>query len=100
MELKFQKEIDGYGKQLEVNPKYSYDTMETIKIYKKIIDLYQKNNISKERILIKIAATWEGIQAAKILEKDGIKCNMKLIFSLTQAIACAQSNVTLISPFV
>lgn len=93
------KEISGYI-STEVNPKYSYDTIKTIKIARKIIDLYQKNNINKERILIKIAATWEGIQAAKILEKEGIKCNMTLIFSLTQAIACAQSNVTLISPFV
>ena len=93
------KEINGYI-STEVNPKYSYDTEETIRIARKIIKLYQDNNINKDRILIKIAATWEGIQAAKVLEKDGIKCNMTLIFSLTQALACAQANVTLISPFV
>lgn len=93
------KEIDGYV-STEVNPKYSYDTNETIKVAKKIIGLYQRNGIPKERILIKIASTWEGIQAAKELEKEGIKCNMTLIFSLTQALACAQANVTLISPFV
>ena len=93
------KEINGYI-STEVNPKYSYDTEETIRIARKIIKLYQDNNINKDRILIKIAATWEGIQAAKVLEKDGIKCNMTLIFSLTQALACAQANVTLISSFV
>jgi transaldolase len=93
------KEIEGYV-STEVNPKYSHNTDETIKIAKKIINLYQKNGISKERILIKIASTWQGIQAAKELEKEGIKCNMTLIFSLTQALACAQANVTLISPFV
>ena len=93
------KEIDGYV-STEVNPKYSHNTDETIKIARKIIRLYQKNGIPKERILIKIASTWQGIQAAKELEKEGIKCNMTLIFSLTQALACAQANVTLISPFV
>ena len=93
------KEIEGYV-STEVNPKYSHDTDETIKIAKKIINLYQKNGIPKERILIKIASTWQGIQAAKELEKEGIKCNMTLVFSFTQALACAQAGVTLISPFV
>ena len=93
------KEIDGYI-STEVNPKFSYDIDNTLSIARKIISLYQKNNISKDRILIKIAATWEGIKAAEILEKEGIKCNMTLIFSLTQAIACAQANVTLISPLL
>ena len=93
------KYIDGYI-STEVNPNYSFDTKKTIEIAKKIIKLYQKNNVDKERILIKIAATWEGILAAKELEKEGIKCNLTLIFSKVQAIACAQANVTLISPFV
>ena len=93
------KYIDGYV-STEVNPNYSFDTKKTIEIAKKIIKLYQENNVDKKRILIKIAATWEGILAAKELEKEGIKCNLTLIFSKVQAIACAQANVTLISPFV
>ena len=93
------KYIDGYI-STEVNPNYSFDTKKTIEIAKKIIKLYQENNVDKKRILIKIAATWEGILAAKELEKEGIKCNLTLIFSKVQAIACAQANVTLISPFV
>lgn len=65
-----------------------------------MIALYEQQEVSRERILIKLAATWEGIQAAKILEKEGIRCNLTLIFSLEQAIACAQAGVYLISPFV
>jgi transaldolase len=94
------KEVEGYV-STEVNPKYSYDTEKTIEIALKIIHLYEKKNIDKNRILIKIASTWEGIRAAEILERDyNIKCNMTLIFSLEQAIECAKANVTLISPFV
>jgi len=94
------KEVKGYV-STEVNPKYSYDTEKTIEIALKIIHLYEKKNIDKNRILIKIASTWEGIRAAEILERDyNIKCNMTLIFSLEQAIECAKANVTLISPFV
>lgn len=94
------KEVEGYV-STEVNPKYSYDTEKTIEIALKIIHLYEKKNIDKNRILIKIASTWEGIRAAEILERDyNIKCNMTLIFSLEQAIECANANVTLISPFV
>ena len=94
------KEVEGYV-STEVNPKYSYDTEKTIEIALKIIHLYEKKNVDKNRILIKIAATWEGIRAAEILERDyNIKCNMTLIFSLEQAIECAKANVTLISPFV
>lgn len=93
------KEITGYI-STEVNPEFSWNTSETINIARKIIKLYQENGVDKNRILIKIAATWEGIEAARVLEKEGIKCNMTLIFSLTQALACAQANVTLISPFV
>ena len=68
---------------------------------RQLIDMYESRSISKERILIKIASTWEGIQAAKILEQDfGIHCNLTLLFSFIQAVACAQADVTLISPFV
>lgn len=84
----------------EVDARLSFDTAETINRSRRIIELYEQNHIFRERILIKIAATWEGIQAAKVLEKEKIHCNMTLIFSLTQAIACAEAGVTLISPFV
>tara|TARA_B100000524_G_scaffold341539_1_gene235713 strand:+ start:234 stop:1163 length:930 start_codon:yes stop_codon:yes gene_type:complete len=93
------KEITGYI-STEVNPEFSWNTDETINIARKIINLYKENGIDKNRILIKIAATWEGIEAARVLEEEGIKCNMTLIFSITQALACAQAKVTLISPFV
>ena len=91
--------VNGYV-SVEVNPNYSYNTDETVKISKKIIKIFEDRNISRNRILIKIATTWEGIMAAKILEKENIKCNMTLIFSEIQALACSQNNVTLISPFV
>ena len=84
----------------EVNPEYSYNTEKTIETARKIIDLYKQKGVSKDRVLIKIASTWEGIEAARILEKENIKCNMTLIFSKVQALACAQANVTLISPFI
>ena len=84
----------------EVDACLSFDTAETINRAHRIIELYEKNHISRDRILIKIAATWEGIQAAKVLEQAGIHCNMTLIFSLIQAVACAEAGVTLISPFV
>lgn len=94
------KEIDGYV-STEVNPIYSYNTEKTIEIALKIIRLYEKKNIDKNRILIKIASTWEGIKAAEILERDyKIKCNMTLVFCVEQAIECGKANVTLISPFV
>ncbi len=97
--IEISKEISGYI-STEINPEFSYNTKETIKIAKKIIELYENNNVDKSRILIKIATTWEGIEAARCLEKEGIKCNMTLVFSFTQALACAQAGVTLISPFV
>ena len=84
----------------EVDARLSFDTQGTIDKAKTIIGLYEQMGISKERILIKIASTWEGIQAAKALEQEGIHCNMTLLFSLAQAVACAESSVTLISPFV
>jgi len=84
----------------EVDARLSFDTEANIKKAKELIALYKDAGIEKERILIKIASTWEGIQAAKELEKEGIHCNLTLLFSLGQAIACAEAGVTLISPFV
>lgn len=84
----------------EVDARLSYDTESTIAKAREIIAQYEAAGISKERVLIKIAATWEGIQAARILEKEGIHCNLTLLFGLHQAIACAEAGVTLISPFV
>ena len=84
----------------EVDARLSFDTKGSIKKAHEFIDLYKKAGIKKERILIKLAATWEGIQAAKVLEKEGIHCNMTLMFSLAQAAACAEVKATLISPFV
>jgi transaldolase len=84
----------------EVDARLSYDTESTIAKAREIIAKYEAAGISKERVLIKIAATWEGIQAAGVLEKEGIHCNLTLLFGLHQAIACAEAGVTLISPFV
>lgn len=84
----------------EVDARYSFDVKQTVECARNIIDLYQKKNIPPKNVLIKIAATWEGIRAAKILESEGIHCNLTLIFSLEQAVACANNSVTLISPFV
>ena len=84
----------------EVDARLSYDTEATIAKARKIIDLYAQKGVGKERILIKIASTWEGIKAAEELEREGISCNLTLLFGLHQAIACAEANVTLISPFV
>lgn len=78
----------------------SFDTEATIAKARSIIALYKQKGVDKSRILIKIAATWEGIKAAEILEKEGIACNLTLIFSKAQAIACADAKITLISPFV
>lgn len=84
----------------EVDARLSFDTEETINRAKKIIKMYKKAGIDRERVLIKIASTWEGINAAKKLEKKGIHCNLTLLFSFAQAVACAEVGVTLISPFV
>ena len=84
----------------EVDARLSFDTEATIAKGRETIAQYEAAGISKDRILIKIAATWEGIQAAKVLEKEGIACNLTLIFGLHQAIACAENGITLISPFV
>ena len=84
----------------EVDARLSFDTQATVQKARKIINLYKEYGISKDRILIKIASTWEGIKAAEILEKEGINCNLTLLFNFCQAVACAHANVTLISPFV
>ena len=84
----------------EVDARLSFDVNGAVEKAKKFISLYEKAGISKERILIKLSTTWEGVQAAKILEAEGIHCNMTLLFSFAQAVACAEAGVTLISPFV
>ena len=84
----------------EVDASLSFDTEATIAKGRKLIGLYEKHGIDRERILIKIASTWEGIRAAEKLEQEGIHCNLTLLFSFAQAVACAEAKVTLISPFV
>ncbi len=84
----------------EVDARLSYDTDATVAKARDLIGQYKAAGVAKERVLIKIAATWEGIKAAEILEKEGIHCNLTLLFGLHQAIACAEAGVTLISPFV
>lgn len=84
----------------EVDARLSFDTQATLERARKLIGLYEEAGIGKERILIKIASTWEGIQAARQLEKEGINCNLTLLFSFAQAAACADAGVYLISPFV
>src|ERR1700678_1292989 len=84
----------------EVDARLSYDTAATMKQAREIIQQYDEAGISRERILIKIASTWPGIKAAEQLEKEGIHCNLTLLFGMHQAIACAEAKVTLVSPFV
>ncbi|AKO44918.1 transaldolase [[Haemophilus] ducreyi] len=84
----------------EVDARFSYDTEKTIAKARKLIGLYNEAGVANNRILIKIAATWQGIRAAEILEKEGINCNLTLLFSQAQARACAEAGVYLISPFV
>lgn len=91
--------VPGYV-STEVDARLSFDTKATIKKAKKLIAMYKKAGIDKKRILIKIASTWEGVQAARELQKEGIQCNLTLMFNFFQAVACAQANATLISPFV
>jgi len=93
------KIVPGYV-STEVDARLSFDTGATIAKARKIIELYKEMEIDKSRILIKIASTWEGIQACKVLEEEGITCNCTLIFSKAQAVACAEAGATLISPFV
>ncbi|MDE1141711.1 transaldolase [Paraburkholderia tropica] len=84
----------------EVDARLSFHTKKSIDKAHHIIDLYKKAGIEKERVLIKLASTWEGIRAAEVLQKEGIRCNMTLLFSLAQAAACAEAGAQLISPFV
>jgi transaldolase len=108
--LAFQQLAVAFGKKIleivpgrvstEVDARLSYDTAATLEQARAIIKQYDAAGIGRDRVLIKIAATWEGIRAAEVLEKEGIHCNLTLIFGLHQAIACAEAGVTLISPFV
>jgi transaldolase len=91
--------VNGYV-STEVDARLSFDTEKTIVKARKLIGLYESKGWPRDRILIKIASTWEGIQAAKVLELEGIRCNLTLLFSMEQARACADINATLISPFV
>jgi transaldolase len=108
--LAFDRLAIGFGLQIlqivpgrvstEVDARLSYDTQATIHKARYLISQYEQAGISRERVLIKIASTWEGIKAAEVLEKEGIHCNLTLLFGFHQAIACAEAGVTLISPFV
>jgi transaldolase len=84
----------------EVDAALSFDTEGTLAKARKLIGLYEKAGVGRERVLIKIASTWEGIRAAEQLEREGVHCNLTLLFSFAQAVACAEAGVTLISPFV
>ena len=97
--IELTKIVPGYV-STEVDSNLSFDTNATIEKAKQIINSYEQSGVSKNRILIKVAGTWEGIQAVKKIEAEGISCNCTLIFSLTQAVACAEAGAFLISPFV
>jgi len=84
----------------EVDARLSFDTAASIARAHRLIELYERAGIGRDRVLIKLAATWEGIQAAKALEHEGIHCNLTLLFAFCQAVACGEAGVTLISPFV
>jgi transaldolase len=108
--LAFQRLAIAFGKEIlaivpgrvstEVDARLSYDTAATIAQARSIIAQYDKAGIGRERVLVKIASTWEGIRAAEVLQKEGIHCNLTLLFGLHQAVAAAEAGVTLISPFV
>jgi transaldolase len=108
--LGFQRLAIAFGKKIlaivpgrvstEVDARLSYDTAATIAQARSIIKQYDAEGISRERVLVKIASTWEGIRAAEVLEREGIHCNLTLLFGLHQAIAAAEAGVTLVSPFV
>ena len=97
--LEILKIVPGYV-STEVDARLSFDADASVKRAKRIIKMYEENGIDKSRILIKLATTWEGLQAARELKKEGITCNMTLLFSFAQAVACAEAGVHLISPFV
>ncbi|MCC7176951.1 MAG: transaldolase [Acidobacteria bacterium] len=84
----------------EVDARYSFDTEGTIAKAREIVRLYEAAGVDRARVLIKVGSTWEGIKAAEVLEREGIHCNLTLLFSFAQAVACAEAGVTLISPFV
>jgi len=84
----------------EVDARLSFDRDGSLRKARQLVALYERQNVSRERVLIKLASTWEGIEAARVLEREGIHCNMTLLFSFAQALACAEAGVTLISPFV
>jgi transaldolase len=84
----------------EVDARLSFDTEKSVEKARRFISLYEQAGVKRERVLIKLASTWEGIKAAQKLEREGIHCNMTLLFSFAQAVACADAGVTLISPFV
>jgi transaldolase len=84
----------------EVDARLSFDTAASIARAHRLIELYERAGVKRERVLIKVAATWEGIQAAKALEHEGIRCNLTLLFAFCQAVACGEAGVRLISPFV
>ena len=84
----------------EVDARLSFDVEATVARARRIVELYQAAGIGRERVLVKVASTWEGIRAAERLERDGIRCNLTLLFGFPQAVACADAGVTLISPFV
>jgi transaldolase len=84
----------------EVDARLSFDMAATIARAHHLIGLYEAAGVPRERVLIKIASTWEGIQAARVLEREGIHCNLTLLFSFSQAVACGEAGITLISPFV
>jgi transaldolase len=108
--LAFQRLAIAFGKKIlaivpgrvstEVDARLSYDTTATIAQARSIIKQYAAEGIGRERVLVKIASTWEGIRAAEVLERDGIHCNLTLLFGLHQAVAAAEAGVTLVSPFV
>ena len=110
LRMGLQKVFVNFGKEIlkivpgrvstEVDARLSFRIYDTIAYAKSLIRLYEQEGVSRDRILIKVAATWEGIKAAEILEKENIHTNLTLLFSLTQAIACAEARVQLISPFV
>jgi transaldolase len=93
------KIVPGYI-STEVDARLSFDTAATVQRARRIIDMYREKGVDKSRILIKIASTYEGIRAGEILEREGITCNLTLLFSMIQAAACAEAGITLISPFV
>eukprot|EP00939_MAST-03C_sp_MAST-3C-sp1_P000471 g471.t1 len=97
--VEISKIVPGYV-STEVDARLSYDVQGSVSRARRIIEMYKEAGVSKDRILIKLATTWEGIQAAKILKKEGIRSNMTLLFSFAQAAAAAEAGVTLISPFV